>query len=78
MKKVLLKIKKENCDRSSLDRVEANNLERANSYLLVLEQRRSSLSVISGGSEKEWVESCILRWSECNKLHDCTINKYDR
>ena len=40
MKKVLLKIKKENCDRSSLDRVEANNLERANSYLLVLVEKR--------------------------------------
>jgi len=32
MKKVFLKTKKENCDRSSLDRVEANNLERANNY----------------------------------------------
>ena len=40
MKKVFLKTKKENCDRSSLDRVEANKLERANSYLLVLVEKR--------------------------------------
>ena len=39
MKKVFLKTKKENCDRSSLDRVEANKLERANSYLLVLVEK---------------------------------------
>ena len=45
--------KKNENDKSIIDHIKATKLERAKTNRLVLEQRRSSLSVISGGSEKE-------------------------
>ena len=45
--------KKNENDKSIIDHIKATKLERAQTNRLVLERRRSSLSVTSGGSEKE-------------------------